>query len=96
MRQYYVYILASKSRRLYVGVTNDVVRRVYQHKAQWGDFTARYRIDELVYYETRPHPMQAIRREKQIKRMSRDQKIALIESCNPCWGDLARDWFDPP
>jgi hypothetical protein len=50
----------------------------------------------LVYYETLRHPMQAIRREKQIKRLSRKQKIELIESDNPCWGDLARDWFDPP
>jgi putative endonuclease len=96
MREFHVYILASKSHRLYVGVTNDVVRRVYEHKNGWALFTARYRIDQLVYYETQRHPMQAIRREKQIKRLSRAQKMELIESGNPCWVDLAHDWFDPP
>ena len=96
MRTYYVYILASKSHRLYVGVTNSIDRRLYEHKSGGSNFTARYRINRLVYFETRPHPMQAIRREKAIKRMSRAEKIALIEATNPHWKDLAEDWFDPP
>ena len=89
MRQYFVYILASKSHRLYVGVTNNLERRLYEHRAGWSDFTARYRINRLVYFETRPHPMQAIGREKALKHLSRAEKIALIEAGNPHWKDLA-------
>jgi putative endonuclease len=96
MLQFFVYILASKSHRLYVGVTNNIERRLYEHRVGWSDFTARYRINRLVYYETRPHPMQAIRREKAIKHLSRAEKIALIEARNPRWKDLAEGWFDPP
>lgn len=93
MRQFHVYILASKSRRLYVGVTNDLVRRVYQHLTGSGDFTSRYRINRLVYFEEFGHPMQAIRREKAIKRMLRREKIEMIEKTNPAWNDLAAAWF---
>jgi putative endonuclease len=96
MRQFFVYILASKSHRLYVGVTNNLERRLWEHRAGWSSFTARYRINRLVYWETRPHPMQAIRREKAIKHLSRAEKIALIEATNPRWKDLADGWFDPP
>jgi putative endonuclease len=95
MRQYFVYILASHSRTLYVGVTNNLVRRMYEHRHGWCSFTARYSIHRLVYFETRPHPMHAIRREKQIKRLMRAQKIALIEADNPSWEDYAERWFDP-
>src|SRR5205823_608711 len=93
VRQFFVYILASKSRRLYVGVTNDLARRVYSHRAGFSRFTARYRIIRLVHFETIPHPMQAIAREKQIKGWLRWKKIALIESKNPAWDDLAEGWF---
>ena len=96
VRQFFVYILASKSHRVYVGVTNNLERRLYEHRAGWSEFTARYRINRLVYVETRPHPMQAIRREKAIKHLSRAEKINLIETNNPRWKDLAAGWFDPP
>ena len=76
MRQFFIYILASKSHRLYVGVTNNIERRTYEHRAGWSEFTGRYRIDRLVYFETSSHPTQAIRREKAIKRLSRAQKSA--------------------
>jgi putative endonuclease len=93
VRQFHVYVLASKSRRLYVGVTNDLVRRVYQHVTGAGNFTSRYRINRLVYFEELAHPMQAIRREKAIKRMLRREKIEMIEKVNPAWDDLAEQWF---
>ena len=96
MRQFYVYILASKSRTLYVGVTNNLERRVWEHRHNLGNFTSRYRITRLVYYEILPHPMMAIRRETRLKKLYRAQKIALIEAGNPLWNDLAADWFDPP
>ncbi len=95
VRHYFVYILASHSRTLYVGVTNNLARRVYEHRHGWSKFTVRYRIHRLVYFETRPHPMQAIVREKQIKRLSRVDKMRLIEKENPAWEDYAERWFDP-
>jgi len=96
MRQFFIYILASKSHRLYVGVTNNIERRIYEHRDGRSHFTARYHIDRLVYFETRPHPMQAIRREKAIKRLTRAEKISLIERTNPHWNDLADRWLDRP
>ena len=96
MRQYYVYILSSHSRRVYVGVTNNLERRLYEHVHGSSAFTAKYKINRLVYFETVPHPMSAIRREKALKRLLRRQKIELIESVNPYWIDLAAGWFDPP
>jgi len=95
-RQFYVYILASHSRRLYVGVTNDLERRLYEHVQGWSRFTSEYKIKRLVYFETCRHPMTAICREKAIKRLERRQKIELIESTNPGWHDLADGWLDPP
>jgi putative endonuclease len=80
-RSYYVYILASKSRRLYIGVTNDLERRLYEHKNKLADgFTKRYSIDRLVYYEEGSDILSAIEREKQLKGWLRVKKIALIES----------------
>jgi putative endonuclease len=96
MRQFFVYILASKSHRLYVGVTNHLERRLYEHTHGLSGFTSQYRINRLVYYEILRHPMQAIRREKQLKKLLRSQKVALIESTNPRWKDLAEGWFEPP
>ena len=92
----YVYILANKSRHLYVGVTNDIVRRMYEHVTGSSNFTARYRVKRLVYYEELSTPIAAIRREKRLKAMLRAKKIALIEEGNPAWDDLAAGWFDPP
>jgi putative endonuclease len=96
MRQLYVYIMASKSRRLYVGVTNSLFRRVHQHKTDQSDFTSRYRIHRLVYYERLGPPIAAIRREKEIKIMLRAKKVAMIERDNPAWDDLADSWYDAP
>ena len=90
MREYYVYILASRSGVLYTGVTNDLRRRVWEHKQKLiGGFTKRYNITRLVYYEETPDVKAAIAREKQIKGWLRKKKIALIESLNPGWKDLS-------
>lgn len=96
MRQFYVYILSSHSRRLYVGVTNNLTRRVYQHSRKESGFTARYNITRLVYYEVHGDPVSAIHREKRLKRLLRREKIVLIESVNAGWIDLSAGWFDPP
>ena len=93
MRTYYVYIMASISRTLYVGVTNDLARRVQEHKRGEGSgFTRRYNIKKLVWYETFGNIKDAIACEKQIKGWSRAKKIARIEQENPNWVDLADDW----
>ena len=94
MKQYYVYLMASFKQRLYVGVTNDLSRRVYQHKtkAYPESFTARYNIDRLVYFEVFGDILDAIGREKQIKGWRRSKKVALIEAENPRWKDLSLDW----
>jgi putative endonuclease len=90
----YVYILASKTRRLYVGVTNDLVRRAWEHKeGVTAGFTKRYGINHLVYYEAITAPEVAIAREKQIKDYARVKKLALIESVNPEWHDLTEPWW---
>jgi putative endonuclease len=90
MRTYYVYIAASNSKVLYVGVTNNLVRRMYEHKESLiKGFTSRYRVKQLVYYESSNDIRAAIAREKQIKAWRRSKKVALIESMNPKWGDLS-------
>jgi putative endonuclease len=95
VKQYYVYILASRSRNLYVGVTNELERRVYEHKQKLvPGFTTKYNIDRLVYFETTQDVDVAISREKQIKGWLRTRKIALIESMNPTWDDLSASWFE--
>ncbi len=88
--QYYVYILASAPNgTLYIGVTNDLLRRVYEHREALADgFTKRHGARTLVYYEMHDRPEQAIRREKTLKSWNRDWKIALIERDNPQWIDL--------
>jgi putative endonuclease len=90
---YYVYILASKrSGTLYIGVTSNLVKRVYEHKNDLTDgFTKKYKVHNLVYYETTDDVESAIRREKQLKRWKRDWKIELIEKQNPEWRDLYSD-----
>ncbi|HEX6911081.1 MAG TPA: GIY-YIG nuclease family protein [Longimicrobium sp.] len=85
-----MYILASARRALYVGMTNDLRRRLYEHKTgAVPGHTSRYRIDRLVYYECGPDPRAVIEREKQLKGWRRERKIALIEAGNPEWEDLA-------
>jgi putative endonuclease len=89
-RQYYVYILASRpGGALYVGVTNDLVRRVWEHRNGFADsHTKRYRIFRLVYYEIYPSIVDAIQREKNVKHWSRAWKTRLIAQANPTWRDL--------
>jgi len=87
--RYYVYILTNRSRTLYVGVTNDLARRLEQHHdAPRTAFTGRYRLDILIYFEEHQYILNAIAREKQLKGWRRDRKLALIESVNPRWKDL--------
>src|SRR5947199_6565757 len=87
---YYVYILSNKSRTIYVGMTNDLAARVAQHKEGTGNtFSAKYRINRLVYFEEFASVTEAITREKEIKGMVRAKKVALIQSNNPTWDDLA-------
>lgn len=89
-RSYWVYILASRTRVLYVGVTNDLARRVAEHRAgQGGAFTRRYRVRQLVHVEEHSDVRDAIRREKQIKGWKRERKVALVERANSDWRDLA-------
>ncbi len=94
-KRYYVYIMASKSRTLYVGVTGFLMPRVLQHKSEDGGFTQKYRVNRLVYYETFRYVNNAIARETEIKKWRREKKVALIESNNPTWEDLAADWGKP-
>ena len=87
---YYIYILTNKKNTvLYVGVTNDLIRRVYEHKNKLCEgFTKKYNIDKLIYYEICENPLSAIEREKQIKSSSRKKKEVLIDSMNSDWIDL--------
>jgi len=86
---YCVYIMSSLSRTLYTGVTNDLERRVFEHKeGRPGSFTVRYHANRLVYLEEFGEIDEAITREKEIKKMTRRRKIRLIESMNPEWKDL--------
>jgi putative endonuclease len=95
--EFTVYILASLSRRLYVGVTGDLIRRLNEHRiAPLPSFTKRYRINRLVHFEQTPNARSAIDRETEIKTWSREKKMRLIESRNPGWLDLSRDWFEKP
>ncbi len=89
----YVYILASnRNGTLYIGVTSDLVRRVDEHKSEIvGGFTKRYKVHRLVYYEVYDDIVEAIEREKQLKRWNRKWKLALIERVNPDWSDLSED-----
>jgi putative endonuclease len=93
-RVYYVYIMASYSRVLYVGVTNDIVRRVSQHKAGTGSvFTRRYKVTRLVYVAETSQVQEALEGEKRIKGLLRSKKVALIDAMNPSWRDLSEEWF---
>ena len=88
-KRYYVYLTASNSRVIYAGMTNDLCRRMYEHKHNLTDgFTKRYNVDKLVYYEETNDVRLAIEREKQIKKWKRAEKIVLIERENAGWRDL--------
>ncbi|MEW6194240.1 MAG: GIY-YIG nuclease family protein [Bacteroidota bacterium] len=94
MKNYYVYIMTNKSKTLYIGMTNDLRRRVYEHKNKLLDgFTKKYNITKLVYFEESPDANSVIAREKQLKNWHRDWKINLIESVNKEWKNLSEGWF---
>jgi putative endonuclease len=94
-KTYYIYIMTSPSGTLYTGVTNDLHRRVYEHKQKIiQGFTKRYNITRLAYFEETTDIYSAISREKEIKGWRREKKINLITSLNPTWKDLAEDWYD--
>ena len=91
--KYYVYILTNKSATLYIGITSDLKRRVSEHKRKIvPGFTKKYNSDRLVYYEETNDVQAAIRREKTIKGLKREKKVALIEKMNPEWFDLSKDF----
>ena len=93
-KTYYVYIMASQSRILYVGFTDNIQRRVSQHKiGEIEGFTQRYRVHTLVYLESFGDVHSAINREKQIKHWARGKKLRLIERANPLWQDLSENWY---
>jgi putative endonuclease len=94
-KQFFAYIMTNgpQAAVLYIGITGDLVRRVWQHKNKVAPgFTSRYNLTQLVYYERFVYPGAAIQREKEIKGWRRSKKIVLINSMNPKWEDLARDW----
>ena len=94
-RLYSTYIVASQSRILYIGVTGNLSKRVFEHKWKEHDgFSCRYNCDRLVWFERYQNVSLAIAREKQLKRWNRAKKIALIEHMNPTWADLSRNWYE--
>jgi putative endonuclease len=91
---YFVYIMSNRSKTLYTGVTNSLMRRVQEHKTGLGSaFTTKYKIDRLVYFERFDDVRNAIEREKRIKGWVRIKKIGLIVSANPQWIDLSLEWY---
>lgn len=96
--QYFVYLMSNASRTLYTGVTNDIIRRVWEHKNKVTEgFTSQYHVTQLVHFEAFPSPRDAIAREKQIKGWRRSRKIALVSEANPEWRDLSEEegFFSP-
>ena len=93
---YYLYIMASKSRAIYVGVTGFLMARVLRHRAgEGGVFTRKYRVHRLVHFQSFHSVGDAIARETEIKKWRREKKVALIEQENPTWEDLAEGWGGP-
>jgi putative endonuclease len=91
---YYLYILSSQRRVLYIGMTSNIEQRIFQHKTHaFGGFTADYNVTNLVYFERHGDALTAIRREKELKAWRREEKIKLIESTNPKWKDLSYGWY---
>lgn len=96
-RSFFVYIMSNRSKTLYIGVTNNILRRVWEHKQGVGsEFCKRYKLDRLVYLERFQYVGNAIAREKEIKGWLRIKKIALIVAENPAWSDLSTGWYDTP
>ena len=94
-RAYYFYVMASYRGALYAGVTNDLTRRVYEHKHKVVEgFTKQYNVTKLVYDEIADSIEAAIEREKQVKGWVRRKKVELVESMNPYWEDLTKEWYD--
>src|SRR5690242_4417892 len=94
MKRYYVYIMSSRTRTLYVGVTNNLERRVYEHKQKsTPGFTSKYNMDRLVYDAETDNVTEAISKEKELKGWLRIKRLALIEEFNPAWEDLSAEWF---
>ena len=95
MNQYYVYIMSSHQGTLYIGMTNDLYRRAYEHRHKLvPGFTQKYNVTKLVYYQETSSVESAIIREKQIKGWLRSKKAALVASSNPYWVDLAEGWYE--
>ncbi len=93
-QRFFVYVLSNVSRTLYIGFTNDLQKRVWQHRQKQADsFTRDYNITMLVFLEEFARADDAIAREKQLKNWRREKKVWLIEQENPDWLDLAHDWF---
>ena len=98
MSTFYVYILASqRNGTLYIGLTNDIERRIAEHKNKiYQGFTAKYNVNMLVYFEEHDTYDEAYNRERQMKKWKRIWKLNLIEKENPDWKDLSADWFNSP
>lgn len=94
--RYHVYIVASRSKTLYIGMTSALTTRIHQHKdSTYDGFSRQYNCNRLVYLETHDFVANAINREKQLKRWSRTKKLALIDQQNPAWIDLSKSWVEP-
>ncbi|MCC1484996.1 GIY-YIG nuclease family protein [Winogradskyella immobilis] len=96
IHQYYLYLITNKKNGvLYIGITNDLERRMYEHKNKLiKGFSFKYNLDKLMYFETYQYINDAIKREKNMKKWKREWKIKLIETDNIDWADLSHDWFD--
>jgi len=95
MKTFYVYIMNSPTGTLYTGMTNDLKRRVNEHKQKLTEgFTKKYNVTRLAYYEETSDVQTALAREKEIKKWRRSKKIALINTLNPKWQDLSVGWYD--
>jgi len=93
--RFYTYFLGSISGTLYIGMTNNLEKRVWQHKHhEFPGFTSKYGVDRLLYFESFDDVRNAINRENQLKGWTRAKKIALLESANPKWEDLSREWYE--
>ena len=91
---FYTYIVASRSLTLYIGMTGDLEKRVFEHKVKLREgFSSRFNCNRLVWFERFVDPSNAIARENQLKRWRRDKKVALITKSNPTWVDLSEGWF---
>ena len=95
IHQYYLYIITNKTNgTLYIGVTNNLERRIFEHKNKLIEgFTKKYGLDKLIYFETYQYVNDAIKREKNMKKWKRQWKTDLIEKANPNWKDLSKDWI---